>query len=155
MVKVPEPLHPDVTPVNIHDPVMVLFARVPVIVSTLPLGVPDCTVNSKFPLVTPLVLPVSVKPPVSDETDVKQDVAVLNVRLLPVMVVLLLWCKEMVNENAGVPLESLSVALQVPLMLFELPLPHEAKIRDDEKIMTSATHFMTALLLVRENPFGS
>ena len=69
---------------------MVLLVRVPVMVSTLPPGVADCTVNSKLPAVTPLVLPASVKPPVSDDIEVKHGVAVLNVRLVPVTVVLLL-----------------------------------------------------------------
>jgi hypothetical protein len=136
-------VHPDVTPVNDHEPVMVLLLRVPVMVSTLPLGVADCTVNSKFPVVTPLVLPVSVNPPVSDEIALKQGVAVLKVRLLPLRVVLLLWLSDVVNEKTVVPSGFVSVALQFPLMLFELPLPHAPNISTSEEIKTIANCLIT------------
>jgi hypothetical protein len=41
IVKFPDPVHPDVTPVRVHVPEIVLFFTVPWRVSTLPLGVPD------------------------------------------------------------------------------------------------------------------
>jgi hypothetical protein len=145
-VKFPDPLHPDVTPVNIHDPVMVLLLRIPVMVRTLPLGFEDCTVNSKLPVVTPLVLPLNVRPPVSDEMDTKQGVAVLKVKLVPVIVVPLLSFKVVVNENAAVPSASVRVALQFPLMLFELPLPHANKTNNIEQSTASAECRITKLL---------
>ena len=66
IVKLPEPVHPDVTPVNVQVPAIVLLVTVPFMVSTFPLGDADCTVSSNAPVVTPLVLPVSVNPPFSD-----------------------------------------------------------------------------------------
>ena len=96
-------------------------------VSTLPLGFEDCTVNSKLPEVTPPVLPLNIRPPVSDEMDTKQGVAVVKVKLVPVIVVPLLSFKVVVNENAAVPSVLVRLALQFPLTLFELPLPHASK----------------------------
>ena len=124
MVKFPDPLHPAVTPLNVHDPVMVLLLSIPVMVSTLPLGFEDCTVNSKLPEVIPLVLPLNIRPPVSDEVDTKHGVAVVKVKFAPVIVVPLLSFKVVVNENAAVPSVLVRVALQFPLTLFELPPPH-------------------------------
>jgi hypothetical protein len=139
IVKFPDPLHPDVTPVNVHDPVIVLLLSVPVMVSTLPLGLEDCTVNSKLPAVTPLVLPLNIKPPVSDEMDTKQGVAVVKVRLVPVIVVPLLSFKLVVNENAAVPSVLVRAALQFPLTLVVLPLPHANKTNNSEQSTAIAT----------------
>jgi len=47
-------------------------------------------VNSKFPVVIPPVFPVSVNPPVSVPPEEKQGVAVVKVKLVPVIAVLLL-----------------------------------------------------------------
>jgi hypothetical protein len=152
IVKFPDPVHPDVTPVNVHVPVTVLFVRVPVRVSTLPLGVADCTVNSKPPVFTPLVLPVSVKPPVSDEVEAKHGVAVLNMRSVPVTVVLLLCCSEVVKEKAGVPSGFVRVALQFPLMLFDPPLPHAPEINDTEQSRAIANCLINNSF-GRKNPF--
>jgi hypothetical protein len=155
MVKFPDPLQPDVTPVNVHVPVIVLFVRVPVMMSTFPLGVADWTVSSKPPVVTPLVLPISVKPPVSELTELKHGFAVLNLRLVPVRVVPLFWFKVVVNEKAGLPLGFVRVALQFPLMLFELPLPQAANTRNRDETRMNPTRFMTLRLLQRINPFGA
>ena len=86
-------------------------------VSTLPLGFEDCTVNSKLPEVSPLVLPLNIRPPVSEEVDTKHAVAVVKVKLVPVIVVPLLSFKVVVNENAAVPSVLVRVALQFPLTL--------------------------------------
>jgi hypothetical protein len=153
IVKFPEPVHPDVTPVKVHVPVIVLLVSVPARVSTLPLGVPDCTVNSNPPVTVPLVLPVSVKPPVSEATELKHGLAVLNERLLPVMVVPLLWFNVVVNENVGPAFGLVRVALQFPLTLFELPPPHATNIRERKEITTLEIRFITCAP-TRRKPAG-
>ncbi len=133
MTKVPEPVHPAVTPVKFQLPLMVLSFTIPCVrVSVLPLGVPEAMVNWKVPVIFPLTFPLRTNDPVSDPPEVKQGVEGLNVRLLPVTVAVPLLCvKDKVKAKAGVPSLLVNFADQFPATLFaalELTPEHPASI---------------------------
>ena len=89
-VKFPDPVHPEVTPVNVHVPVIVLLFTEPFRTSVLPGGVPDVMVNWKLPVILPLKFPLRTKDPVCDPPEVKHGVDVVKLRFVPVTVLPLL-----------------------------------------------------------------
>jgi hypothetical protein len=146
IVKVPFPVHPDVTPVKVHVPEIVLLFTLPCRTSVLPLGVPDVMVNWKTPVIFPLKFPLRANDPVWDPPEVKQAFDVVKLRLVPVTVSVPLLCvRDVVNPKAGVPSVFVSVAVQLPATVFELlefPPPHAASTRPRARTIAIPNCFM-------------
>lgn len=127
MVKVPELAHPAVVPLSDQLPVMVLLLSVPEKLSELlPLvPEPDVIVIARLPEVVPVV-EVSVKVPLTVAVELKQDVGVVKVRLLPVTLPLLSLLRVTVKPMLGETLlELISDAVQFPFSALEVVLePH-------------------------------
>jgi len=121
MVKVPDPVQPAPVPLSVQLPVIELLVSVPWSVSwfiPLEFDDPDWMDIWKLPVVTPPVLPVTVKVPDATAPESKQDWDVVKLRLVTVTV-LPLWVRVTLKERSCVPL---SVADQFPLMVLLLLL---------------------------------
>jgi hypothetical protein len=131
MVKFPLPVQPEPVPVKFHVPVTALLVSVPSNVSWLvPLAfdAPDCSVIWKFPVVTPLVVPVEVNEPVPVVPEAKHDDAVLKLMLLTVTAPLLFEFRLTPNTKKVVPSVLVNVADQLPLIALLEPPPHPLSI---------------------------
>jgi hypothetical protein len=92
-------------------------------------------------LTLPSKVPLKTNAPVSVPPDKKQGVEVVKLRFVTVTAAPLLWFSEVVKPKAGDPSGLLSVAVQLPSMVFgllELPVPHAVSV-------TPSTH-NTAIL---------
>jgi hypothetical protein len=86
-------------------------------------------VNWNAPLILPLKFPLRTKDPDCDPPEVKHGVDVVKVRFVPVTVAVPLLCvSDVVKAKAGVPSLFVSVAVQLPVTVFEvLELPPQAR----------------------------
>jgi len=92
-----------------------------------------------------LKFPLNTNDPVSVPPDEKQDVEVVKLRFVTVTAVPLLWLSEVVKANAGAPSGLVSVAVQLPLMVFgllELPPPHAVSVRPSMRSTAIPNCFM-------------
>jgi hypothetical protein len=88
---------------------------------------PDCIVIWNPPVVTPLSVPLRVKPPVSVVPEPKHEFVVLNFRLVTLTPLLPVEFNVVVKPNAGVPLGSVNVAVQLPLIALPFEPPHPTR----------------------------
>lgn len=126
-VKLPEPEQPELIPVSVQVPVMVLFFAVPCRLSVFPLGFPDLTISWKAPVTLPLKFPLRAKEADSVSSETKQGVWVVKLRLVTLTELPLICVKVVVKAKACELFELFKVAVQLPLMLLELLellLPH-------------------------------
>ena len=123
--KVPFPLQP--VPFSFQVPEMVFPFAVPVKTSVPPPGVPD-TLNPNVPVTLPLKLPLSVNVPVSVSAATRHGEADVNLKLLMASVPSPFTTSDVPMVKMVALVESIRVAVQVPLMLAGLPLcvPHPA-----------------------------
>jgi len=152
MVNVPEPVQ-SVLPVSVHLPVITVPFSVPVRVSVLPAGVPDCTVNDRGPVTTLLPLVVTFNVPLADDPEAKQLPVVMN--SMPDM----FNDASPFTENVVIklspdasPLPPVSTACQVPLavagaVFVLLLLPHPERFDASARSATTTSRFMFTLEL--------
>jgi hypothetical protein len=148
-VKLPPPVHPELIPVSVHVPVIVLLFTFPVNVKVLPLGDPERMVNPKRPLTLPLKSPLRENDPVCVSPETKHGDDVVNVKLVMLKPLAAIWLKVVLNAKAGVPSVLVSVATQLPLILpLEFgPPPHPLSIKPRESSRIIPNDF------IRENSF--
>jgi len=92
-----------------------------------------------------LKFPLKTNDPVSVPPDEKQGVEVVKLRFVTVTAVPLLWFSNVVKPNAGDPSGLVSVAVQLPLMVFELlelPPPHATSVRPTTRSTAILNCFM-------------
>src|SRR5215475_1825287 len=144
MVKLPFPVQPGL-PARIHVPDIVLPLIVPVRVRVFPPGDPDRTLMPNWPETLPLKSPVSANVPLSVSSETKQFEFVVKRKLLMVTDPLFpVACSAVEKANIWVPLVSVSVAVQLPLMLPDCLLlePQPARVSPNPKLRTTASDFI-------------
>lgn len=124
IVKLPVPLQFP-PPTSVQLPVTVFPLTSPVRVNTLPLGVPDFTINPNLPVTLPLKFPPRAKVPVSVSPETKHEFDE-KLNLVMVSVPSLFVISEVVKLKFCDPVR---VAVQFPFMLAGLldPQPTSAK----------------------------
>jgi hypothetical protein len=138
MVKLPEPVQPEVTPLNTQVPLTALLLTCPWSVRVLPLGLPDCTVICSAPVTLPLKFPASANPPVAVCPEAKHGDDVVKLKLVTLSELPLDCVNVVPKAKTGEELpELISEAVQLPLtlppLLEEFPPPQPPRIRTAPK----------------------
>jgi hypothetical protein len=144
MVKVPEPVHPEL-PVKVQLPVIVFPFTLPERTSVFPVGVPDCTVIPYLPVTFPLKSPAKVNAPVSVWPDAKHGELVVNWKLVIFSDPSLLTVIEVPKANTGELPPLTRLAFQFPLMLLAFELlfePHPISAKPITNTITIANCFI-------------
>lgn len=99
-VKLPEPVQPELIPVSVQVPVMVLFFTLPCRFKVLPLGFPDLIMSWKVPMTLPSKFPPRTKAAVSVSSETKQGVWVVKLRFVTLTELPLICVKLVVKAKA-------------------------------------------------------
>ena len=123
-------------------PEIVFPFAVPVRVSMLPLGDPDCTVNWNFPVTLPLTFPLRVNDPVSESPDSKHGDDVEKLKF----VTLNDWSPLTLSDVVKLKAVFVRVAVQLPLMLPELlEFPQATSTTISARVGAIANRFISSL----------